>query len=127
MIEAVIERCAGIDIGKKFLVACVMTGPLEAEPKIGIRKFGTIVAELELLRDWLLREGCSHAVMESTGSYWKPVFNVLEESVEVWRTPMMSKTGVAIRPIPMKIWGWTRMHRSSEPSVQQIAADPALL
>ena len=83
MIEAVIERCAGIDVGKKFLVVCVMTGPLEEEPKIEIRKFGTIVAELELLRDWLIREGCSRAVMESTGSYWKPIFNILEESVEV--------------------------------------------
>jgi transposase len=83
MIEAVIERCAGIDIGKKFLVVCVMTGPLEAEPRIEIRKFGTIVAELELLRNWLIQEGCSHAVMESTGSYWKPVFNILEDSVEV--------------------------------------------
>jgi transposase len=83
MIEAVIQRCAGIDVGKKFLIVCVMTGPLDAEPKTEIRKFGTIVAELELLRDWLIREGCSHAVMESTGSYWKPVFNILEESVEV--------------------------------------------
>jgi transposase len=83
MIEAVIERCAGIDVGKKFLVACVMTGPLDAEPKIRIRKFGTIVAELELLRDWLVAEGCSHAVMESTGSYWKPIFNVLENSIDV--------------------------------------------
>ena len=83
MIEAVIERCAGIDVGKKFLVVCVMTGPLEAEPKIEIRRFGTFVAELELLRDWLIRERCSHAVMESTGSYWKPAFNVLENSVEV--------------------------------------------
>jgi len=83
MIEAVIERCAGIDVGKKFLVVCVMTGPLEAEPKTEIRKFGTIVAELELLREWLVREGCSHAIMESTGPYWKPVFNILEDSVEV--------------------------------------------
>lgn len=83
MIEALIERCAGIDIGKKFLVVCVMTGPLDAEPQMEIRKFGTIVSELELLRDWLIREGCSHVVMESTGSYWKPVFNILEGSVEV--------------------------------------------
>jgi transposase len=60
-----------------------MTGPLDAEPKTEIRKFGTIVAELELLRDWLMAEGCSHAVMESTGSYWKPVFNILEESIQV--------------------------------------------
>jgi transposase len=83
MIAAVIERCAGIDVGKKFLVVCVMSGSLEAEPKTEIRKFGTIVAELEHLRDWLVQEGCSHAVMESTGSYWKPVFNILEDSVEV--------------------------------------------
>jgi hypothetical protein len=81
MIEAVIERCAGIDVGKKFLVVCVMTGSLDAEPKTEIRKFGTIVAELELLRDWLVGEGCSHAVMESTGPYWKPIFNVLEDAV----------------------------------------------
>jgi transposase len=83
MIEAVIERCAGIDVGKKFLVVCIMTGPLDGEPKTEIRRFGTIVAELELLRDWLIAEGCSHAVMESTGSYWKPVFNILEESIRV--------------------------------------------
>jgi transposase len=83
LIEAVVERCAGIDVGKKFLIVCVMTGPLETEPKTEIRKFGTILAELELLRDWLIREGCSHAVMESTGPYWKPVFNILEDSVEV--------------------------------------------
>jgi hypothetical protein len=102
MIEAVIERCAGIDVGKKFLVVCVMTGPLEAEPKTEIQKFGTIVAELELLRDWLIQEGYSHAVMESTGSYWKPVFNIWRAtSRSCWRTPMMSKTAVAIRLILM--------------------------
>ena len=83
MIEAVIERCAGIDVGKRFLVVCVMTGPLDSEPKSEIRKFGTIVAELEHLRDWLIQEGCSHVVMESTGPYWKPVFNILEDSVTV--------------------------------------------
>jgi transposase len=70
-------------IARLFLVACVMTGSLDAEPKIRIRKFGTIVAELELLRDWLVGEGCSHAVMESTGSYWTPIFNVLEDSLGV--------------------------------------------
>jgi len=83
MIDAVIERCAGIDVGKRFLVVCVMTGPLDAEPKTEIRKFGTIVAELERLRDWLIAERCSHAVMESTGSYWKPVFNILEDGIQV--------------------------------------------
>jgi len=48
-----------------------------------IKKFGTIVSELERLAAWLAEEGCTHAVMESTGSYWKPVFNLLEAHVRV--------------------------------------------
>jgi len=84
MISASIERCAGIDVGKKFLAVCVMVGPLEGEPRVEIRKFGTIRAELDGLRDWLKQEGITHVVMESTGSYWKPVFNVLEDTVKVY-------------------------------------------
>ena len=52
MIQAVIERCAGIDVGKTFLVVCVMTGALPEEPQVECRKFGTIVPELERLREW---------------------------------------------------------------------------
>lgn len=84
MICAAIERCAGIDVGKKFLAVCIMTGPLDGEPRVERRRFGTITAELESLRDWLTTEGITHVVMESTGSYWKPIFNVLEESVKVF-------------------------------------------
>lgn len=83
MIPAVIERCAGIDVGKKFLTVCVMTGAAEAEPAIKTRQFGTFYADLEELRKWLSEEQCTHVVMESTGSYWKPVFNVLESSIEI--------------------------------------------
>jgi len=83
MISAAIERCAGIDVGKKFLAVCIMTGPWEGEQRVERRRFGTITAELESLRDWLKAEGVTHAVMESTGSYWKPVFNVLEGSLKV--------------------------------------------
>jgi len=84
MISAAIERCAGIDVGKKFLSVCVMVGPLKGDPQIEIRKFGTIRAELEQLRDWLQQQQVTHVVMESTGSYWKPVFNVLEDAVKVY-------------------------------------------
>src|ERR1700680_1899186 len=84
MISAAIERCAGIDVGKKFLALCVMVGPLEGEPRVEIRKFGTIRVELEGLRDWLKQQEVTHVVMESTGSYWKPVFNVLEDAVKVY-------------------------------------------
>ena len=83
MIEAVVERCAGIDVGKKFVLVCLMTGAAKDEPQSKIKKFGTIVSELERLAAWLVDEGCTHAVMESTGSYWKPVFNLLEAHVRV--------------------------------------------
>ncbi len=83
MIAAVIERCAGIDVGKKALSVCVMTGPANGEARYEVRTYGTTVEELKKVRAWLQEERCTHAVMESTGSYWKPVFNVLEECVEV--------------------------------------------
>ena len=83
MIEAVIERCAGIDVGKKFVLICVMTGGAKDEPRTQIKKIRTIVSELDRLAAWLVAEGCTHAVMESTGSYWKPIFNLLEAHVRV--------------------------------------------
>ena len=82
MIPAVIERCAGIDVGKKFLIVCVLTGPANEKPTAEVRKFGTVRAELERLREWLKSEGCTHVVMESTGSYWKSPLNVLEDDPE---------------------------------------------
>jgi len=84
MICAAVERCAGIDVGKTFLAVCVQIGPLDGEASIQRRRFGTITAELEALRDWLKQEGVTHVVMESTGSYWKPVYNVLETNVKVY-------------------------------------------
>lgn len=84
MICAAVERCAGIDIGKKWLSVCTMIGPLDGEPRVERRRFGTNVGDLQQLRAWLLQEGITHVVMESTGSYWKPVFNVLEDAVKVY-------------------------------------------
>jgi transposase len=83
MIKAVIERCAGIDVGKKFLVVCVMTGPADGEARSEVRTFGTTVGDLKLARTWIVEAGCSDVIMESTGAYWKPVFNVLEGHVRV--------------------------------------------
>jgi hypothetical protein len=82
MIPAVIERCAGIDVGKKFLAVCVMTGTANENAKAEVRRFGTTRSELEKLRKWLQAEGCTHAVMQSTGVYWNPVLNILEEDPE---------------------------------------------
>lgn len=84
MIAAEIERCAGIDVGKERLAVCVMVGPLAGEPRVEYREFGATNAELQNLRQWLEAEGVTHVVMESTGSYWKPIFNVLEDKVKVY-------------------------------------------
>ena len=84
MISAAIERCAGIDVGKKFLAVCVMVGPLQGEPQVEIRQFGTIRSQLDALRDWLKQQGVTQVALESTGSYWKPVFNALEDTVKVY-------------------------------------------
>src|SRR6267378_5654842 len=83
MLEVKVERCAGIDVGKKFLAVCVMTGPANRKPVTEVRRFGTSVQELERLRVWLQQSECKEAVMESTGSYWKPVFNILEGSIKI--------------------------------------------
>jgi hypothetical protein len=76
MIAAVIERYAGINVGKTFLTVCLLTGPADGEPKAETRKFGTYHADLQSLRAWLVEEQCTRVVMESTGCYWKPVFNI---------------------------------------------------
>lgn len=71
--EAVYERCCGIDVHKKIIVACLLMGR-----KQETREFGTSTGELRELAEWLSENGCQMAAMESTGSYWKPVYNVLE-------------------------------------------------
>jgi transposase len=76
--QVMYERCAGLDVHKKTAVACVLT-PEGQE----IRTFGTMTAELLALADWLLACGCTHVAIESTGDYWKPVFNILEGTCEV--------------------------------------------
>lgn len=67
-----------MDVHKKTVVACVIWGAGKKERET--RTFGTMTADLRLLRDWLVLQGCSAVAMESTGSYWKPIFNLLEES-----------------------------------------------
>jgi transposase len=83
MIAAVVERCAGIDVGKQFLKVCVMVGPLAEEPRYEIRKVDCSESGYQQLREWLKAEQVTKVVMESTGPYWVPVFNVLEEDVQV--------------------------------------------
>lgn len=71
--QTVHERCCGLDVHKKTVVACVLTSTRRET-----RTFGTMTHELLELVDWLGQERVTHVAMESTGVYWKPVFNLLE-------------------------------------------------
>ena len=73
----------GLDVHKKSITACLMWGPAGEEPEFEIRQFGTMTSELEELATWLEEAGCTIAAMESTGSYWKPVWNVLEDRLDL--------------------------------------------
>ena len=83
MIAAVVERCAGIDVGKVFLKVCVMVGPLSEDPGFEIRRVNCTHTALEGLGQWLKGEGVTQVVMESTGPYWVPIFNILEADFKV--------------------------------------------
>ena len=82
-IPAVRERCAAIDVGKQVLATALITGPTDEEGKMQTRVDGTTVPALEALKVWLIQEGCTSVAMESTGSYWIPVKNVLEGHMEI--------------------------------------------
>jgi transposase len=81
VVDLLVERCAGLDVAKQEVVACVRTPASGAggQRRQEIRTFATFSAELEALADWLQAEGVSQVVMEATGQYWKPIWYVLEE------------------------------------------------
>lgn len=81
--QVVYERSAGLDVHKKTVVACRILAKATEEGQVEIRTFGTMTAELLRLADWLRAGGVTHVAMESTGVYWKPVFNLLEGDFEV--------------------------------------------
>jgi transposase len=76
--EILYARCCGLDVHAKTVVACLC---IEGEKQI--RTFSTMTADLLQLADWLLAAGCTHVAIESTGVYWRPVFNLLEDRFTV--------------------------------------------
>ena len=80
--EVILPVCCGVDIHRDTAVCCL----LKVEGK-GVKKeiqtFSTMTEDLRTLRDWLEEAGCTHVVVESTGVYWKPLFNILEDSLTV--------------------------------------------
>ncbi|GLB58518.1 IS110 family transposase [Cytobacillus sp. NCCP-133] len=78
--EAMIERCAGLDVHQETMVACVLFGRLDRKPEKTIETFETTTTDLLALSDWLSEREVTDMVMESTGVYWKPVWNILEDT-----------------------------------------------
>ena len=81
--DVVFSHCAGLDVHKKSVTACrLVSDSTEQHPEgvAELRTFGTMTIELLALADWLVEAGVTHIAMESTGEYWKPVYNLLETS-----------------------------------------------
>ncbi|MDQ2827976.1 MAG: IS110 family transposase [Chloroflexota bacterium] len=81
--DVLYERCCGIDVHKKMVVACLITPDATGTPTKETRTYGTMTADLLELLDWLVDAGCTHVAMESTGVFWKPLYNLMEGTLEV--------------------------------------------
>jgi transposase len=81
--EILYERCCGLDVHKKSIVACLILPSANGKTRKEIRSFGTMTGDLLQLADWLSAANCTHVAMESTGVYWKPIYNILEGGFEL--------------------------------------------
>ena len=79
MVELLVARCAGLDVAKDEVVACVRVPDGYGGRAQEVRTFSTFTSGLEALAEWLAGEGVTRVVMEATGQYWKPIWYVLEE------------------------------------------------
>ena len=77
--DVVVSRCAGIDIGKAEVVVCLRVPGSRGKRVSEVRTFSAVAREIKRLAEWLAEHQVSHVVMEATGQYWKPVWDVLAE------------------------------------------------
>ncbi len=78
--KVVFPTCCGVDVHKAFLVATIITTPVDSlQPHYQKKRFSTFNSDLNRFADWLLEHNCLDVCMESTGKYWVPVFNILEK------------------------------------------------
>ncbi len=83
MMEAIYRCCAGADVHSKTVVVCIRRVDEKREVHKETRTFGTMTRELLDLSDWLREQGVTHLAMESTGVFWKPIYNILEGQFEI--------------------------------------------
>jgi transposase len=81
--QPILESCCGLDVHKSMIKACIAKGSLDKPPKFEIRTFSTMTSDLLKLKEWLIKNQVEAVAMESTGVYWKPIFNILEDRFDI--------------------------------------------
>jgi transposase len=81
--EPILISCAGMDVHEKKIDVCIAHGPFDKPPIYELRTFSTMTSDLEALKSWLKRYEVTAIAMESTGVYWKPIFNIMENEFDI--------------------------------------------
>lgn len=106
MLRIVYKRVGGLDVHKKTVVATRMRVTEDDRVEWETKTFGTTTPDLLELLDWLYEWDLTHVSMESTGDYWKPVFNILEDTFEVWLVNAQHVKHVSGRKTDVKDSEW---------------------
>jgi transposase len=106
MIEVVYPNCAGLDVHKRFVTVCRLTVDASGEVHQELRQFPTLTKDLQALALWLSEGACTHVAMESTGVYWQPVSNILEDRFEIFLVNAQSVKRMPGRKTDMKDAEW---------------------
>lgn len=81
--EPILISCAGMDVHEKKVDVCIVHGPLDKSPVFEFRTVSTMTTDLEDLKSWLKEHEVTAIGMESTGIYWKPIFNIIEDEFDI--------------------------------------------
>jgi len=104
--KKVYPNCAGLDVHKKFVTACRLTIDQQGRSHQETRTYSTMTDDLEALASWLAEGGVSHVAMESTGVYWQPIYNILEERFVIFLVNAQSIKRMPGRKTDMKDAEW---------------------
>lgn len=106
MIQIIYPTCAGLDVHKKFVVACRLAVDQHGKANKELRKYSTMTADLEAMASWLAEGKVTHVAMESSGVYWQPIFNILEGRFELLLVNAQSIKRMPGRKTDMKDAEW---------------------
>ena len=104
--DRVIERCAGVDVHKATMVVTVRTPGADGQRVVSTQTFGTMMADLLALREWLQAHGVTDVAIESTGVYWRPLYYLLEDGFRVVLVNMMHLSHVPGRKSDVRDSEW---------------------